>query len=695
MRRPYLGWLTVGALVMGAGGCTTRNEALYGDLGAGGTDGAADAASGDRGPEFDMSNGDVNISTIDLLVPDSAPPADAGPAPDRASAPDTAPTPDLRPPPDTAPWPDVAPWPDLAPPPDAKPWQCAKNSDCDDKNSCTVDSCTPQHTCLYKVLPGYCVINKVCYASGKSNPGDPCQICDPGQSTSAWSTKANGAVCTADGIHCTDDTCQAGKCVNTLKSGWCLISKTCHVKGKFDPQNACRWCDPTTSTSAWSNRPSGVGCTSDGLTCTTDTCQAGTCTHKLTGGCIIGGKCVAEGDTKPGDVCSACVGSLSTSAYTFVSGRPCASGSGMAPMCAAGACRAWSSSTFLPDKKTSDAVLRSVDYISANKAVFAVGGARLAGTNTDQGFFRELGTAAQTTVQVTEPLYDLHGGLAVGRNGAVYRAAGSAGWSKATVSGMGANDDPLSVWGHATAAQSGQYYLTGANGTTLPGVLACTLTGASLACSKHSGVAGSAVLGRVFGVLASGKVAGVWALDMATSGPEDIYYHAGSGTTWSTAAPAGCKDGGASGSTACSGSGGALLGVHGTSGTDVWVAGTGGLLLHFDGKAWKALSVLSAGQSSYRFGAVFASTKEPLVLVAAQRQVGLLASLEVLAYNTALKTWYGPMPLLPLGDLGTQDLIYDLGGNDTAELYMVGQRRVGSILPLPTNHLEAWVLQLK
>ena len=55
-----------------------------------------------------------------------------------------------------------------------------------------------------------CSINGACYSALLANPGDACQVCDAGKSTSTWTVKADTAVC-VDGDFCTaGDTCTNG-----------------------------------------------------------------------------------------------------------------------------------------------------------------------------------------------------------------------------------------------------------------------------------------------------------------------------------------------------------------------------------------------------------------------------------------------------------------------------------------------------
>lgn len=68
---------------------------------------------------------------------------------------------------------------------------------------------------------------------------------------------------------------------------------------------------------------------SDGLTCTTDVCSGGACSHPIVAGnCLIAGVCYANGTLRPGVPCQVCNSSVSTTAWSNVtSGTVCAAAS--------------------------------------------------------------------------------------------------------------------------------------------------------------------------------------------------------------------------------------------------------------------------------------------------------------------------------------------------------------------------------
>jgi hypothetical protein len=109
-------------------------------------------------------------------------------------------------------------------------------------------------------------------------------------------------------------------------AGFCIISGTCYANGAVNPGNACQYCNTATSQTAWSNRPNGTACASDGLFCTSDVCSAGTCTHPIAAGtCLISGACYVNGQQRavPNE-CQGCLSATSQTAWSnMASGTAC------------------------------------------------------------------------------------------------------------------------------------------------------------------------------------------------------------------------------------------------------------------------------------------------------------------------------------------------------------------------------------
>jgi hypothetical protein len=148
---------------------------------------------------------------------------------------------------------------------------------CDDGLDCTVDTCKSAGLCGNEPKPGFCTLavkgQARCFEAKAPSPDDPCQVCDPTKTATAW-TAANGGACD-DGNPCTkDDYCQAGTCKgssfscddgnactedvcdgkggcsNPPKANICVIDTQCHSPGDKAP-GGCGTCDPTKSATSW------------------------------------------------------------------------------------------------------------------------------------------------------------------------------------------------------------------------------------------------------------------------------------------------------------------------------------------------------------------------------------------------------------------------------------------------------------
>ncbi|XP_068693727.1 uncharacterized protein [Montipora foliosa] len=179
---------------------------------------------------------------------------------------------------------------------------CTRNDRCS-SGSCagtpfTCLSCEECYNDACRVKAGFCAIVeggvKKCFSHGDLRPGYPCQQCDT-NNNNQW-TNNNNLPCSDNNLNTKNDRCSGGTCVGTpynclsceahdgsgcpLKAGYCVIMtgghRTCYAKNHLKPGNPCQWCDPSRSTSTWSNRE-GVAC-NDGDLCTRDdTCQSGHC----------------------------------------------------------------------------------------------------------------------------------------------------------------------------------------------------------------------------------------------------------------------------------------------------------------------------------------------------------------------------------------------------------------------------------
>ncbi|GAB4202678.1 MAG: hypothetical protein OHK0013_16160 [Sandaracinaceae bacterium] len=137
---------------------------------------------------------------------------------------------------------------------------------CDDLAFCTTgDRCNGAGACTG--MPRVCDDGNVCTTDSCDEMGDRC----------ATSPVPTGTACD-DGAACTTrDVCTAGTCAGTP-----------------------------------------ITCPDDGLACTASVCSptTGTCGTVITTGCVIGGRCVAEGAVDPTNPCRVCDPRASTTSYS-------------------------------------------------------------------------------------------------------------------------------------------------------------------------------------------------------------------------------------------------------------------------------------------------------------------------------------------------------------------------------------------
>ena len=106
-------------------------------------------------------------------------------------------------------------------------------------------TCAGDEVCSGRNCQAKCFIDGALVAPNQVNPADPCQQCNPSISTSAWSTLADGSTCGAGQI------CEATSCVSK-----CLISGTLYAADAVNPVQACEQCKPADSTNSWTMRAS-------------------------------------------------------------------------------------------------------------------------------------------------------------------------------------------------------------------------------------------------------------------------------------------------------------------------------------------------------------------------------------------------------------------------------------------------------
>ncbi len=152
---------------------------------------------------------------------------------------------------------------------------------------------------------GGCTIEGQCVARDAADPDDPCRVCAPGVSKTAYSPRPDGATCD-DGVACSvADTCQAGVCLGrsdcdgglfcdpdlktcVLNCPHCSIDGWCYYANQKNPRNPCQRCDMTVDRFAWSDND-GAAC-DDGVFCNgADSCLGGACTRHDEAPCVDDG----------------------------------------------------------------------------------------------------------------------------------------------------------------------------------------------------------------------------------------------------------------------------------------------------------------------------------------------------------------------------------------------------------------------
>jgi len=207
---------------------------------------------------------------------------------------------------------------------------------CDDSRACTDDSCDPASGCAHTVKAdgtscstGHICSNGACdakcdiagtiYAYGDLNPNNPCESCDPTNSTSAWTALTSGGC--DDGNACTkNDQCVNGACVGT--------SYTCYAGGGCQGPSTC----DGTGACISQPLPDGTACSTGGG----NYCHQGACEF----GCYINSTFYEFEATNPASKCQVCVpGHSYTDWFNLASGTDCGPNNAACALCnGAGQC---------------------------------------------------------------------------------------------------------------------------------------------------------------------------------------------------------------------------------------------------------------------------------------------------------------------------------------------------------------------
>jgi len=211
--------------------------------------------------------------------------------------------------------------------------QCtAAENQCPAGQHCIVTSDTCSTTC------DGCVIDGICVPEGTERPGNPCLVCQPGTSDTAY-TSAPGKLCGEPATECSGaDTCDVAA---VCQPNHLLADTPCGS----DARSSCAAHDACDGQGACTARlqPDNTPCPDASFCTSAETCQGGVCqpgaVTSCPGGqtcdptldacrcsdveCNIGGTCVAAGTSDPNNVCFWCDPTVSADAYTPHNGAAC------------------------------------------------------------------------------------------------------------------------------------------------------------------------------------------------------------------------------------------------------------------------------------------------------------------------------------------------------------------------------------
>lgn len=195
--------------------------------------------------------------------------------------------------------------------------QCAGSDVCDVASDTCVSTCES------------CLIANVCVSAGSALAGNPCMVCDPARSTTAYSPSV-GSPCGAAATTCSaQDTCDpSGVC----QANHAAVGSPCGNPASSEC-NGADSCDGNGNCSA--NLASNGAACNDGQFCTAgDACQGGGCVaaralecgnlracNEAAGecrctGCTVGGACIAAGTPNASNPCQVCDPARSATAFS-------------------------------------------------------------------------------------------------------------------------------------------------------------------------------------------------------------------------------------------------------------------------------------------------------------------------------------------------------------------------------------------
>ncbi|NUN12529.1 MAG: putative metal-binding motif-containing protein [Myxococcales bacterium] len=203
-----------------------------------------------------------------------------------------------------------------------------------DNNSSDLDSVSPSSDGVESIdvitsqpdtLPGEPDTSTACGPiGGACNDNNACTINDSCRSDG---TCVGIQIGCDDSAPCTVDTCEAGKCVNTPESGFCIIGGTCFNDGQPNPKVGCQVCNANALSTAWSP-DDGTPCDDQDPCTESDRCVEGTCdgTPKA---CDDNNPCTVTGCNQ-----GQCVSVAAAGPCDDADGNPCTEGSCISGLCA-------------------------------------------------------------------------------------------------------------------------------------------------------------------------------------------------------------------------------------------------------------------------------------------------------------------------------------------------------------------------
>ncbi len=159
-------------------------------------------------------------------------------------------------------------------------------------------TCGTGQVCQAGSCASGCFIGGSLVQPGAADPGDDCQSCDPGVSTTAWTPIADDTTCSSSG----GNFCRSGQCV-----AGCLVAGTFEASGRAAAANDCQICAPAESSTSFSTAPDGTACNQGGTYC-----EGGYCREL----CNIQGALIGDGGMAYRNPNACCNLALSSTAWS-------------------------------------------------------------------------------------------------------------------------------------------------------------------------------------------------------------------------------------------------------------------------------------------------------------------------------------------------------------------------------------------